>query len=146
METYEFVKQVHSILRYFVFALLIINIVKCLMGWVGRRDYEAIDKRLSLYLLITTHTQLLLGLILYGWWASVSGAFNDMGTTMKSPALRFIAVEHITMMLLAVAFITIGHVRAKRLLDYTAKFKNATIFFTLAFILIMVGARNWFWQ
>ena len=56
---------IHSVLRYFILALLVIVIVQSLVGWLNNKPYGKIENRIGLFLFITTHTQLLVGIILF---------------------------------------------------------------------------------
>ena len=58
-----------------------------------------------------------------------------MGATMKDAASRFWAVEHIFSMLLAIALITIGHVKYKK----TLKANSTRILYVIALILILLA-------
>jgi hypothetical protein len=55
----------HSLLRYFVLILLLLVIAKAWMGMKGKKPFGKADNMLSLTLFSVTHTQLLIGLILY---------------------------------------------------------------------------------
>jgi len=71
---------------------------------------------------------------------------NGMGTVMKDSVLRLYAVEHITVMLLAVVLITIGYSKHKKKLTSKPKFKTLSIFYTLAliFMLSRIPWQQWF--
>ncbi len=58
---------------------------------------------------------------------------------MKDPLLRFFAVEHLVLMLVGLAFVHVGRARAKKARSDVAKHKTAAIFYTLGFVLILVG-------
>lgn len=127
----------HSSLRYIVLLLLLLVIVKTTAGFLGNKPFQPIDKKLSLSLLISTHLQLVLGLILYFMSANVQ--FNE--NTMKESTLRYWAVEHVIGMLIAVTLITIAYSTAKRMTEDLAKHKRLAIFNALA--LLIVVATIW---
>ncbi len=58
---------------------------------------------------------------------------------MKDSVMRFFAVEHILMMLIALVLITMGHVKAKKSTESSAKFKHIIVFFGIALILILAA-------
>ncbi|MGB0177826.1 MAG: hypothetical protein ACPF9D_11715, partial [Owenweeksia sp.] len=64
-------------------------------------------------------------------------AFKNSDELMSNPDYRFYAVEHISVMILAVVLITVGHSRSKKAALATQKFRNLTIFFLLGLILIL---------
>lgn len=134
---YQFLLEAHSGLRYVVMLLLIIAIILSLAGWFGNKAFTAGNKRVNLFTLISTHIQLVLGLILY--FVSPYVKAGEMGTAMKDATLRYWTVEHIVMMLIAVTLITVGYSKSKKLLNDVAKHKTVAIFYGLAFIIIIVA-------
>jgi membrane protein DedA with SNARE-associated domain len=85
-----------------------------------------------------THIQLLGGLILY----FISPYVKFEGGVMKDAVARFYTVEHISMMLIAVALITIGYSKAKRAANSAAKGKT-TFWFYLIGLLVILAAIPW---
>lgn len=135
----------HSLLRYILLALILISIFKSFSGWFGKKQYLPGDKKVALFTLISAHLQLILGLILYFMSPAVQTGLSDMGSAMKDPALRFWAVEHISMMIIAIVLITVGYSSAKRAASDEAKHKKTAIFFLLALIVIFI-AIPWPWS
>ena len=91
-------------------------------------------------LLGLAHLQLLLGLIQYfGTSAYVQSAMADMGAAMKNSWLRYFAVEHILIMVLAVACIQVGRTLSKKAVDDNNKHRKLAIWNTVAVILVVVG-------
>ncbi|HTF20367.1 MAG TPA: hypothetical protein VK658_19985 [Chryseolinea sp.] len=123
----------HSALRYVVFLGLLIVIVTSLMGWMNRKPYTTTDNKLSLILFIATHTQLLVGLILY--FVSPFVKFDE--TTMSDKMTRYWSVEHIFGMLVAVVLITLARSTSKRMSDDNAKHKRMFIFNFVALVVIV---------
>lgn len=134
----------HSGLRYLVLVLLLVVIVRSVAGFLRNKPFSQLDNALSLGLLITTHIQFLLGLILY--FVSSNVKFNE--NTMKDGVLRYWAVEHLVGMLIAVVLITIARSTAKRMTESLAKHKRLAIFNSIALLIIiatiMQGGRTVF--
>lgn len=128
----------HSILRYFVLLFLLTVIVRSLMGWLSKNEYSATDTKLGTWLMILTHTQFVVGLLLY----FVSPLVIFSGASMKDPIARYWLVEHVTMMLIAVVLITVGRATAKRLSDNVAKHKRMFIFNAIALVVIVVAIAS----
>ncbi|MCJ8210611.1 cytochrome B [Mucilaginibacter sp. RS28] len=135
MNAYNIVKYLHSGFRFVVIILLVLAILQSLSGWLGRRRYTEGNRKLNLFAMISAHTQLLIGLILY--FLSPFVQFNS--STMKTPLTRFWTMEHITMMIIALVLITIGHSRSKKLNAPEAKHKSIAIFYIIAMILIILA-------
>ena len=131
--------HLHSALRYIVLIMLIVAIIKAFDGWLNKKLYTSADNKLSLFTLIATHTQFLIGLILYFISPLVERALSDMGAAMKETTLRFWAVEHISMMLVAVVLITIGRSSSKKVVDAVKKHKRIALFFLIGLIIILAA-------
>lgn len=140
MSAYSIVLDTHSVIRWFVLVLAVIVVVKSMMGMFGKPKYGKVDNIIAASYVGVLDLQLLLGLILYIFLSPfTTAAFQDFGAAMKNPELRFWAVEHITMMLLATVLAHIGRSKSKKKSDYKAKFRIQAIFFTIALILIVIG-------
>ena len=131
---YNILLQIHSGIRYLVLLGLVVVIVKSFIGLINRKGYNKTDNQLSLFLFISTHTQLLFGLFLY----FVSPFVSFGSTTMSDKITRYWTVEHLTGMLLAVALITIARISSKKMTDDVAKHKRIFIFNALALVIIVV--------
>ena len=125
----------HSYLRYFVLALLIVVVIKSLVGWLSKGSFTKADDKFSLWLLIATHLQFLVGLVLY--FMSDLVKFNS--GTMKNSVLRYWTVEHSTMMILAVVLITVARTTHKKLPTDRAKHKRLFLLNAVALIIIIIA-------
>ena len=130
---YNGLLHAHSGVRYLVLLGLLIVVVTSLLGWINRKPYTSTDNKLSLSLFIATHTQLLLGLILY----FVSPFVQFGATTMSEKTTRYWTVEHIVGMLVAVVLITLARSTAKRMSDDNARHKRMFIFNFVALVVII---------
>ncbi len=135
MNAYSFIKGLHSGFRYVVFILLVLAIIQALVGWLGKKPYTDVNRRVNLFTLISAHTQLLIGIILF--FVSPLVQFNS--NTMKDPVSRYFTVEHWVMMVIAIALITIGYSKSKKLVMPESKHQTVFIFYTIA-IFIIIGA------
>lgn len=135
----------HNLLRYVVVILLIISIVKSFSAWFGKKSFGKSDDKISLFLLISSHLQLLIGLALYFMSPIVEAALSDMANSMKEPQLRFWAVEHISAMIIGIAIITLGRIMGKKAKTDTIRHRRQAIYFLLAALLIF-SAIPWPWS
>jgi len=130
----------HSWMRWAVVITAVLVIVQAFRGWSGGVAWDATKARFASWFVNTTSIQLILGLVLYGFLSPVTlQAFSDMGGAMKDSVTRFWAVEHMSVMLVAVALAHIGAGRIKKAADDQAKHRAAAIFFTIAIVLILVS-------
>jgi len=132
---YSFLLQLHSGFRYIVMLLLIMAILLSLVGWFGNKLYTKTNRLINLFTMISAHTQLLIGLCLY----FVSPLVTFSSETMKDPTTRYWTVEHISMMIFAVALITVGHSRSKRTVNPVAKHRSVAIYYSLALLVIVLA-------
>ncbi|GAA4803846.1 hypothetical protein [Litoribaculum gwangyangense] len=135
---YEIVRTLHSYWAYLVLLVLIIATVNALIKTFGDKEYEANDFRKSLFTLIVSHIQLLIGLVLY-FVSPRLQMFSElgMGEIMKDSVNRLYLVEHPFINIIAVALITIGYSKHKRKLTSKAKLKTIAIFYTIALVLFL---------
>ena len=60
-----------------------------------------------------------------------------MGNIMSNAHIRFEVIEHPLMMIIGVALITVGYVKAKKGTDSKSRFKSMSLFFLLGFAVIL---------
>ncbi len=129
---------IHSWLRWAVLILAVIVIIKSLSGWLGKKPFTSSDSKFSVFLVASAHLQLLLGLILYFVYSPNGiAAFQSGANVMKDSAVRYWAVEHISMMILAVVFIQIGRTLSKKAKTALAKHKKLAIFTIIGLLLVL---------
>ena len=133
MTLYSFFLHLHSGFRYIVLLLVLLAIVRAWADWLGKKSYSEGNRKLNLFAMISAHTQLLIGIVLY-----FLSPFVQFGSqTMKDATTRYWTVEHLTGMIIALILITIGHARSKRASAAELKHKNIAIFYTLALVIII---------
>ena len=142
---YAFMLGVHNILRWVVLILGVLAVVRAWMGWLGKKEWTDKDRKLGVFFSAGIDTQLLLGLVLYFLLSPITkGALSDFGTAMSTGGdLRFFAVEHISMMVLAAVFAHVGSALAKKVKDAAKKHKQAAIWFSLTMLTILVAIPWW---
>lgn len=136
-------KMIHSYWAYFVLFILIVAVANAFIGLNSKKEFKDKDLRISLFALIASHIQLILGFIAY-YTSTFYAAMRDlgMGEVMKNSELRKPLVEHPTMIIIAIALITIGFSKHKKKTSNSAKFKTIAIFYTIALVLIL-GVIPW---
>jgi len=143
----EILITAHSYLAYVVLAVLFIAVANALLGLAGNKMFTLEkDFRISLFTLILTHLQLLLGLIVYFTSASGWNAVQQLGMGGMNSAARLLAVEHPFVNILGVVFITIGWSRHKKFMEGNKKFKSIAIFYGIGLVLILsrIPWTKWF--
>jgi hypothetical protein len=130
----------HSFLRWIVLIVLLVTLTKYVLAWTGGKPWTKTDNILGVVFTSIMDLQLLLGLVLYFFVSPITKtAFSDFGAAMKDADLRFYAVEHFSMMLIALALVHVGRAKSKKAATDQGKFKTATLFFVASLILILLA-------
>jgi hypothetical protein len=120
---------------------MLVSIIKAAMSTSGNTPYTPSDRKRTLFTMIAAHLQLVIGVLLYvtrGW----SQQFSNMADAMKNTYVRYWTVEHLSMMIIAIVFITIGNIRSKKMDTDGGKYKQILIWFGLA-LLVIIAAMPW---
>jgi len=135
---YQYLLPLHNILRWALLLAGLYAITKAALGVIHKRSFTANENRSQVIFLVLSHSQLLLGLILYFISPYVSSAMEGgMGALMKNAESRFIVVEHSLTMIVAIMLIQVGRSLSKKQKDDMAKHKKALLFFSIAFVLML---------
>ena len=120
--------HLHSILRWIILLLLLICIVQAASKNIA-------IKKTSLWLLISAHLMLLVGLyqLIAGRFGIIKGLPAGV-ELMKDKFYRFFWIEHPIMMLLAIILITVARGKAKNL-----NYKSVTWLLIIALLAILVA-------
>lgn len=138
MSAYDIVLIIHNWLRWIVLLTGLLAAGRAIYGWVTNGRWTTADSQLGLYFTMSMDIQVLLGLILYVFLSPlVQTALSDFGAAMSNDELRFYAVEHILLMIIALGLAHAGRSLSKKAEGAGAKHKRAAIFFTLAMIAIL---------
>lgn len=135
--------HLHNVLRWVILILLLLNVYR--HATAGAQPYGPRDKKLGLWLMISSHIMLLLGLAQYFFGGVGLARIKElgMGEVMKNTEMRYWAVEHISTMLIAIILITLAYgVRKKEALNDIAKHRRALALYAVALLLIL-AAMPW---
>lgn len=130
--------HLHSSFRYVVLALIVGAVINSIIGITSKKPFTSTSKRLALFALIFSHLQLLGGLILYFIGPRGLKSLLHVEGVMSDSVARFFAVEHISMMIIAIALITIGYVKAKNKTVDRAKFMTILSYYGIALVIIFI--------
>lgn len=131
---YNGLLHAHSGLRWVALILIVAAIVNALMNRKGS-TYEKKDRMLNLFSMISLHTQLLIGLVLY--FISNKVSFNE--GWMANKITRFFGMEHFLLMVLAIVVITIGRKKAEKAVEAGQKHQLILKWFVIGLVLILAG-------
>jgi hypothetical protein len=136
---YLTVLTVHSWLRWVALIAGLVTTVMLVTGQSGRQA-SGRSATLGLVCMITLDLQLLLGLLLYfGLSPTLRAVQGDFGAAMRDPVARFWTVEHLVLMLAAVALAHVGRMLARKASTDSSRRNRLLICFGLATILMLIG-------
>jgi hypothetical protein len=133
-----FMLGLHNVLRWLVILVGIVALLRSIRGVIGNAAWT---RRESLSLSAYAQTislQMLVGLFVYFVLSPVGvRALGDMRTAMRDAEIRFFAVEHPLVMLLAVALAHIAVARTRKATTDAARYRSAAILLTLSLLLVL---------
>ena len=130
---YEILKHTHSGLRW----VALILILWAIFNSITAKEFTKRDKLVNLFSMVSLHTQLILGLILY----FISDKVKFFDGWMKEPTgiYRFYGIEHLAGMIIAIALITVGYVKSKKGNSPAEIYKPIKLFYIIGLILILAS-------
>jgi hypothetical protein len=135
---YTFTLFLHSWNRWLILVAGIIVIASAIKGLSAKSDYSPFQKRWSLIFLSSLHLQLLVGLVMYFLLSPyTTQALSNFGAAMKDPILRFWAVEHAFVNLIAIGLAQTGSILVKKANAQVLKHKRTLIWSGIALLLIL---------
>jgi cbb3-type cytochrome oxidase subunit 3 len=130
---YELIQKFHSGWAFLAILGLVIAVVNSLLGKKTNKEFTSKDRKIALFALIGTHTQLLVGLVVYFLSPLGLAALGQM----KEASLRLTSLEHPLINIIAIVLITIGWSKHKKASISEDKFKSIAIFYGLGLVLIL---------
>lgn len=136
---YNFTLFLHSWNRWLIIVAGIFVIAAAIKGISGKTEYSASQRKWSLIFISSLHLQLLVGLLLYFVLSPITlTALSNFGAAMKDADLRYWAVEHAFVNILAIAAAQTGSILVKRAANNAGKHKRTLIWTGIAMLLILV--------
>ena len=129
----------HSFVRWFVLLSLIISIFVAYRGWLTNKTFQKRDSILRQATVSISHLQFTIGIVLYLISPIANYFLRNFSEGIHIRDMRFFGMEHITMMVIAVAVITHGATLSKKRASDREKFKTMAIYFTIAVVIILLS-------
>lgn len=130
--------HIHSTLPYLIFIAMAGALILSLVKRNNEGPFDSLTKRFSLFTLIFTHLQIVLGTVLYFVSPITKTAMADFGAAMGESEIRFYVVEHVLTMILAAVAITIGNSKAKKAATGKKAYNSILLYFGIALVLILL--------
>ncbi len=139
---YTLVLILHSWLRWAVLLAGLLAIVGLFSSRAVPNGTHKAEKWVSFFMM-GLDTQLLLGLALYLFLSpNTTAMFADFGAAMRDSVARFWAVEHISLMLLAIILVHVGRVLGRKAALPAARRSRLLICVLIAWLAV-VAATPW---
>jgi len=137
---YKSLLHLHHYLPYLLFLFLLISFLLSIQGLVSARSHSKIDKKTSLFLMILSHLQLLIGVCLY----FISPMILPFKEAMANSITRLYKIEHPVMMIFIVFILTIIHLKTKKEENFNSHKKKLISYFLVIIILFFgIPWENW---
>jgi len=117
--------------------LISLAIISSIVGMKSNKDLTIMQRKFSLYALISVYIQVILGVYAYTKSLYTVTAMNNFGAAMKDATLRLFAVEHPLMMIIGTGLITVGYIKSIKATDTKTKYKKTLIFYSIGTLLIL---------
>ena len=128
---YEILKHTHSGLRWVALILILLAIYNSITA----KEFNKREKLINLFSMVSLHTQLILGLILY----FISDKVKFFDDWMEEASYRFYGMEHLAGMVIALALITFGYVKSKKGTTPAEIYKPIKLFYVIGLIIILAS-------
>ena len=135
--------HLHNVTRWLVVLAALVAIGIAIHGLVTRRPWTRPARLSGVAYVIIMDVQLLIGLVLYAVSPLVRAGLADVGAGMGDSLIRYFLVEHLLLMVLAVAAAHVGAVTVRRAATDRAKYSRAATWFSVSFLLVLIGIPWW---
>jgi len=136
---YEIILTIHSWNRRLILILGIIAILFAYNGWKSKRIFSPLDNLMGTTFMSALHLQLLFGLLLYFVFSPKTAyALAHFSEAMKDSKLRYFAMEHGFIMIIAIGIAQFGRIMIHKTHDPKLKHKRSFIYFAIALLLILL--------
>ncbi len=137
-------RDLHNLMRWLVLLAAIYALWRLYTGLTQGRAWTEADRRATLWYTIGMDIQLLSGLLLYFVLSPLTRqVFVNFSGVMQSSELRFFAVEHVSLMLVAVILAHVGSVMVRRATEDARRFRVGALWYTLSLLAVLAGTPWW---
>jgi cell division protein FtsW (lipid II flippase) len=136
---YDVLLLLHSWNRRLILILGITAVLLAYNGWRTNRIFSPLDNLLGTTFMGALNMQVIFGLILYFFLSpKTMYALAHFSEAIQDRHMRYFAIEHGLVMLLAIILAMIGRTQVHKTGDDNLKHKRSFIFYTIAMFLILL--------
>lgn len=136
---YAILLSLHSLVRWLVLMSLLFALYRAYTGVKSKRAFTKLDDRARHISATIAHLQLILGLWLYFISPVVDYFLHHFKEAVHLREIRFFGMEHITMMVLSIALLTVGSMKVKRKSTDEQKFRTMLVWYSIALVIIFLS-------
>lgn len=136
---YQILLPLHSLFRWLVLIFLIFAIYRAYRGKIKKLHFSKFDDTIRIVTVKIVQLQFCIGLALYFLSPIVKYFLYNFREAVHLREIRFFGMEHITMMIIAVAVITIGSDKVSKTADDHQKYKIMGKWFGIGLLLIVTS-------
>lgn len=139
---YPVILGLHNVVRWLVLLAGLWAVWRVWRGWMTRGVWSDKDLNAGRLFAGVANLQFALGILLYAVSPLIRQGFADVGRAMGTQEIRYFMVEHVLMMVVAVALVHVGVARVRKAASDSARFQTATIWWGIA-LAAMAGFVPW---
>ena len=140
---YSLLLTIHDDLRWLVLLSALVAVIAALSGLLGGRPFRPLGRVTGVFFISIMDLQFLLGLILCFLSPWVAQFWSSPTAAMKVKEARFFGMEHLVIMITALALAHVGAARSKRAGVDGKAYRTALVWFSLSLLLILAGIPWW---
>lgn len=132
-------------LEYLALIFLVVATLNAFWGLISKRSFGIKDLRLSLFTLIFSYIQMLMGIATYFVSDYLSAWENGMGAVIRDSNLRMYLIQRPITNILAIVLITMGWSLHKKASVDRKKYFRIAVFYAIGLLLLFsrVSWQNW---
>ncbi len=138
MSSYTIFLSLHNLIRWATLVLGAFAVFRAGTGLLAKGVWLPSDDKARKLFPIALDIQFTVGIILSLLSPLVKAAWSNLSVAMTDHAMRFYAVEHGFIGIVALVLVHVGSVRIRRTKDVRIKFKTMFTFYGLAFLMIAI--------
>ncbi len=130
----SFILFTHAAISLLFFATMIFIVISSIIGLKKDKNFSKFDKRTTVSNLILLYLQSALGFFLY--FINKKQELVDLDNIIQNSLIRFWEVEHIILMLFAIAIAQVGYFIILNSNTSQTKFKKRLIYYSVVLALV----------
>jgi uncharacterized membrane protein YuzA (DUF378 family) len=141
----DIIISLNNTLEYLTLIFLIVATLNAFWGLIGERSFEIKDLRLSLFTLIFSYIQMLMGIATYFVSDYFSAWEKGMGAVIRDSNLRMYLIQRPITNILAIVLITMGWSLHKKASVDRKKYFRIAVFYAVGLLLLFsrISWQNW---